>query len=138
MAGSPMAGSPMAGSPMADGPEGAERTPLRPWDLPWWFRLGLPATVAFVLQTLLMRSGGRPWERAVGGGVAMAAFVAAWLRWRLPRQDAQRRAEESRVGVGGWSNPTRWQRLMDRWFGDRAGRRRSTNPLAGTRPRPRR
>jgi hypothetical protein len=68
----------------------------------------------------------------------MAAFVAAWLRWRLPRQDAQRRAEESRVGVGGWSNPTRWQRLMDRWFGDRAGRRRSTNPLAGTRPRPRR
>lgn len=110
---------------------------MRPWDLPWAVRLGIPALVGFVLQVLVMMSGGRSWDRALVGGAAMAVFIAGWLRWRLPKMDARKQAEEREVGRGGWSNPTPMQRVADRWFSGRR-RRSDRNPLSGNAPRQRR
>jgi hypothetical protein len=115
----------------------ADPDPMRPWDLPWSIRLGLPAALAFALQTLIMKAGGRPWDRSLIGGMAMAVFVAAWLRWRLPKLDEKKRALEAETGRGGWANPTPMQRVADRWFGGRS-RREGRNPLSGNAPRRRR
>ncbi len=104
-----------------------------PWELPWRIRLGVPAAAAFVAQFVLMLAVGRPVVAALAGGLLMAAFVAAWLRWSLPRRDARWQARRERPGLGGWANPGRWQHQMNRWFAERNARRRGTNPLSGNR-----
>jgi hypothetical protein len=113
------------------------REPMRPWDLSWKVRLGLPATLGFAAQLWLVKTAGATWVEALIAAVLMAVVIVAWLRWRLPRKDIRDKARLAEVGRGGWANPTRGQRIADRLPGSK---RRSSdrNPLAGRMGRKRR
>jgi uncharacterized membrane protein YfcA len=111
-------------------PDEPRREPLRPWDLSWRVRLGLPGALGFFAQLWLVKTSDASWSEALIAAALMAIAIMLWLRWRLPRKDARDKARLSQAGRGGWANPTPMTRFMNRLPG---GRRRSsdTNPLAG-------
>ena len=106
---------------------------------PW--AIAIPAVLFGLLDFSILRQDHRSSSSALGGSVAMAAFVAVgvwWIRRTLRRVRAK--SAGGPVASGGWANPTGRQRFVHRLTRllRRPGADERANPLTGTRPNSRR
>ncbi len=100
-------------------------------------RIGLPAVVFGVVDAVAVASGGRSLLLSLASGALLGGFVAVGLvlRDRFRARQLENR-ETSAAPLGSWSNPSRRQRVITRFWKRRHDRGQPpANPLGERRNR---